>query len=193
MPESAQWSSVSPAPPSNPQATHSTRYRPPRPLPISHPADQSPHADVQPVHRHPRLRAQDGRDKPVPRHIQPARRRHANVCGTPHPPLTRQLSFWSYDMAQKLVRVVAPGDGGPLSLTQLACAGALSAIPTTVITTPMERVKVVMQTQGQDGAGAKSAGSGGMVGAVRTVYRQGGMASLYRGTVATLMRDIPGT
>lgn len=96
-------------------------------------------------------------------------------------------------MAQKLVRVVAPGDGGPLSLTQLACAGALSAIPTTVITTPMERVKVVMQTQGQDGAGAKSAGSGGMVGAVRTVYRQGGMASLYRGTVATLMRDIPGT
>jgi solute carrier family 25 carnitine/acylcarnitine transporter 20/29 len=48
----------------------------------------------------------------------------------------------------------------------------------------MERVKVVMQTQGKTGSIAQAA---------RGIWAEGGLASLYRGTVATLLRDIPGS
>ncbi len=65
-----------------------------------------------------------------------------------------------------------------------------SAIPTTIVTTPMERIKVIMQTQDQQAGGKKY---NGMFDAAKGVYREGGMASLYRGTVATLARDIPGS
>jgi hypothetical protein len=73
---------------------------------------------------------------------------------------------------------------------ELALAGALSAIPTTIITTPMERVKVVLQTQDQTPNGTKYKG---LVDAGAGMWREGGVRSLYRGTIATLARDIPGS
>lgn len=101
------------------------------------------------------------------------------------------LSFWSYDMGQKLVYTATPSrTSSKLSLWEYAFAGAFSAFPTTIITTPMERVKVVMQTQGQDGKGGVR--YNGMFDAGRAMYAEGGLGSLYRGTVATLARDIPG-
>jgi solute carrier family 25 (mitochondrial carnitine/acylcarnitine transporter), member 20/29 len=79
-----------------------------------------------------------------------------------------------------------------------AFAGAFSAVPTTIVTTPMERIKVsnpnpnvVMQTQGvfvntdQTIGGKKYKG---MVDAGIGMYREGGVRSLYRGTIATLAR-----
>lgn len=101
------------------------------------------------------------------------------------------LSFWSYDIGQKLVYALTPNRASKdLSMTEFAIAGGFSAIPTTIVTTPMERVKVVMQTQDQVVGGTKY---NGMFDAGRGMYKEGGLSSLYRGTVATLARDIPGS
>ncbi len=101
------------------------------------------------------------------------------------------LSFWSYDLGQSLVYAMTPNrKSKDLSMAEFAFAGGFSAIPTTIVTTPMERVKVIMQTQDQVANGTRY---NGMFDAARGMYREGGLASLYRGTVATLARDIPGS
>ena len=75
-------------------------------------------------------------------------------------------------------------------MAEYALAGGFSAIPTTIITTPMERIKVVLQTQDQNAAGKKYKG---MVDAGIGMFKEGGLRSLYRGSVATLARDVPGS
>ncbi|KAJ3176075.1 carnitine transporter, partial [Irineochytrium annulatum] len=101
------------------------------------------------------------------------------------------LSFWSYDLGQRLVYKFTPQrTTKDLSMLEFAIAGGFSAIPTTIVTTPMERVKVIMQTQDQMKTGTRypnmfAAGAG--------MWREGGIGSLYRGSVATLARDIPGS
>ncbi|TPX37795.1 hypothetical protein SeMB42_g06874 [Synchytrium endobioticum] len=102
------------------------------------------------------------------------------------------LSFWSYDVGQALVYSLAPKrESKDLTMAEFAIAGGFSAIPTTAITTPMERVKVVLQTQDQMPAGSKR--YKGMFDAGAGMIREGGVGSLYRGTIATLARDIPGS
>ncbi|KAI8907682.1 hypothetical protein PhCBS80983_g02844 [Powellomyces hirtus] len=101
------------------------------------------------------------------------------------------LSFWSYDLGCQLVRDLTPNrTKKDLTLTEYAIAGGFSAIPTTIVTTPMERVKVILQTQDQSVGGKKYTG---MVDAGAGMWKEGGIRSLYRGTVATLARDIPGS
>ncbi|KAJ3039666.1 carnitine transporter [Rhizophlyctis rosea] len=101
------------------------------------------------------------------------------------------LSFWSYDLGKQLVYNATPNrKTKDLSMAEFAFAGGFSAIPTTIVTTPMERVKVVMQTQDQNKSGVKYKG---MFDAGRGMWREGGLGSLYRGTIATLARDIPGS
>ena len=87
-------------------------------------------------------------------------------------------------MGQKLVYTMTPKrTSKDLSMAEFAIAGGFSAIPTTIITTPMERVKVVLQTQDQNAGGKKYSG---MFDATRGMYREGGLKSLYRGTIATV-------
>lgn len=64
----------------------------------------------------------------------------------------------------------------------------------TAITAPFERVKVILQVQGQKqlAPGEKPKYSGGLD-VVRQLYREGGVRSVFRGTVATLARDGPGS
>ncbi|KAJ3285219.1 carnitine transporter [Borealophlyctis nickersoniae] len=101
------------------------------------------------------------------------------------------LSFWSYDMGQRMVYAATPKrTSKDLTMLEYAFAGGFSAVPTTIVTTPMERVKVVMQTQDQVKGGVKYTG---MIDAGLGMFREGGISSLYRGTVATLARDIPGS
>ncbi|KAH9269217.1 mitochondrial carnitine carrier [Batrachochytrium salamandrivorans] len=97
------------------------------------------------------------------------------------------LSFWSYDLGQQLIYTATPKrTTTELTMGEFAIAGAFSALITTVVTTPMERVKVVLQTQDQIGnTGRKYKG---MLDAGASMFREGGVASLYRGTVATLAR-----
>lgn len=97
------------------------------------------------------------------------------------------LSFWSYEVGQQLVYSFTPNrTSKELTMLEFAMAGGFSAIPTTVVTTPMERVKVVLQTQDQIVGGQKYKG---MLDAGMGMYREGGLASLYRGSVASNYLD----
>lgn len=99
------------------------------------------------------------------------------------------VSFWGYDVGKKLVRLAYPNQPHtqPLSIGQISAAGFFSAIPMTVITAPMERVKVILQTQGPNGQHK------GSFGVVKYLYQTGGVRSVFRGSVATLARDGPGS
>lgn len=54
---------------------------------------------------------------------------------------------------------------------------------------PSERVKVLMQIQGQGGEQKYK----GPLDVVRQLYKEGGVRSIWRGTGATLLRDSPGS
>ena len=83
----------------------------------------------------------------------------------------------------------------------------MSAVPTTLVTAPVERAKVLLQVschscrdwhvililykvQGQGGSGTQYKGVFDVIG---HLYREGGIRSIYRGTFATLARDGPGS
>ena len=64
----------------------------------------------------------------------------------------------------------------------------------TLITAPFERVKIILQIQGQKELkpGEKPKYSGG-TDVVRQLMREGGIRSVYRGSLMTLARDGPGS
>lgn len=107
-------------------------------------------------------------------------------------------SFWSYDIGKKLVQYLSPnveGDEKPYHFSILQCciAGGLSAIPTTMIMAPSERLKCLLQVDAniiQSGGNPKY---DGLMDCARKVYQEGGIRSVFKGTGATLFRDIPGS
>lgn len=105
------------------------------------------------------------------------------------------VSFWGYDVGKTLVRsATSTPESTPLSIAQISAAGFFSAIPMTAITAPFERVKVILQVQGQKqlAPGEKPRYSGGLD-VVRQLYKEGGVRSVFRGSAATLARDGPGS
>jgi solute carrier family 25 carnitine/acylcarnitine transporter 20/29 len=108
------------------------------------------------------------------------------------------VSFWGYDMGKSLVEMsttVPYKNGVPqYTIGQISTAGFFSAIPMTLITAPFERVKVLLQIQGQKqlAPGEKPKYAGG-VDVVRQLYKEGGIRSVFRGSAMTLARDGPGS
>ena len=108
------------------------------------------------------------------------------------------VSFWGYDMGKKLVEatttVPVKNNTPQYSIAQISAAGAFSAVPMTLITAPFERVKVLLQIQGQKqlAPGEKPKYAGG-VDVVRQLYKEGGIKSVFRGSAMTLARDAPGS
>ncbi|KAH6635015.1 mitochondrial carrier domain-containing protein [Chaetomium sp. MPI-SDFR-AT-0129] len=106
------------------------------------------------------------------------------------------VSFWGYDLGKSIVRSTSTitSPDGSLSIAQISAAGFFSAIPMTAITAPFERVKVILQVQGQKklAPGEKPKYAGG-TDVVRQLYREGGIRSVFRGSAATLARDGPGS
>ncbi|RDW91900.1 mitochondrial carrier-6 [Coleophoma crateriformis] len=104
------------------------------------------------------------------------------------------VSFWGYDVGKSLVKRFSTVENNQLSVAQVSAAGFFSAIPMTAITAPFERVKVLLQIQGQKqlAPGEKPKYSGG-VDVVRQLYKEGGVRSVFRGSAATLARDGPGS
>ena len=96
------------------------------------------------------------------------------------------LTFWSYDMGQRLVSYAKSSNSSQLTLTDKCIAGGLSAIPAAALMVPSERIKVLLQT-------AAPGQYRGMIDCATQVYRSGGIQSIFRGAGLTLLRDIPGS
>nr|QKK35434.1 mitochondrial Crc1 [Starmerella bombicola] len=104
------------------------------------------------------------------------------------------VSFWGYDVGQQIVRAVSKSDAtAKLSIAQISAAGFISAIPMTAITAPFERIKVVLQLQGQGKLAEGERQLKGAGDAAMHIYKKGGLSSLFRGSTATLARDGPGS
>jgi len=104
------------------------------------------------------------------------------------------VSFWSYDMGQRVVSYVAniPDEKkNSMSVGQLVIAGGLSAFPTVLIMAPSERIKCLLQIQANDKSKPPKYKS--MMHCATSLYAEGGIRSIYKGTVITLARDIPGS
>ncbi|KAH8835909.1 mitochondrial carrier [Flagelloscypha sp. PMI_526] len=101
------------------------------------------------------------------------------------------VSFWGYDTSKKIILSLTPNrKDDNLTIGELATAGLMSAVPTTIVTAPVERAKVLLQVQGQGGSEAKYKGVGDVL---KQLYKEGGIRSIFRGTGATFIRDGPGT
>lgn len=95
------------------------------------------------------------------------------------------VSFWGYDIGQRIVRYFT-NEQGNLTLTHKCIAGGISAFPTTVLMAPSERIKVLLQT-------AQKGQYKSMWDCATQVYKAGGLPSVYKGTMLTLARDVPGS
>lgn len=104
------------------------------------------------------------------------------------------VNFWGYDMGKRLVHEWEMYRYGevtqPLTIPQICVAGGFSAIPTTALMAPSERIKCLLQVDSTGGGKPKYSG---MIDCARQVYKEGGARSLFKGTVGTLCRDIPGS
>ncbi|KAJ2331899.1 carnitine transporter, partial [Coemansia sp. RSA 2681] len=101
------------------------------------------------------------------------------------------ICFWGYDQGQKIMRYaynLSPTD--KLSTNQTLFAGGFSAIPTTAVMAPMERIKCTLQVGAANSAGVAYKGPAD---AAMGIIRTGGFRSLFKGTCATLLRDVPGS
>lgn len=95
------------------------------------------------------------------------------------------LSFLGFKIGKE-IQQTKPGE--KLNNLQLAAAGGFSGIMTTAIMAPGERIKCLLQVQANSTGPPKYAGP---LDVAKTLYREGGMRSIYKGTCATLLRDIP--
>ncbi|KIY70178.1 carnitine/acyl carnitine carrier [Cylindrobasidium torrendii FP15055 ss-10] len=102
------------------------------------------------------------------------------------------ISFWAYDTSKLLIFAATPNrKSETLSIGELATAGFMSAVPTTLVTAPVERAKVLLQVQGQGVAGEKQ--YKGVIDVIGHLYKEGGLKSIFRGSFATILRDGPGS
>ena len=93
------------------------------------------------------------------------------------------ISFASYDLAERGIRRYThkPADE-KMSLPETALAGGFSGVPLAFVLGPLERIKCLMQIQHFPSFQA----------CVQQVYSEGGLRSIFRGTMLTMSRDVPG-
>ncbi|KAH3818703.1 mitochondrial carnitine/acylcarnitine carrier protein-like [Dreissena polymorpha] len=94
------------------------------------------------------------------------------------------ICFLGFGIGKKLQQKHPTDD---LTYLQYWNAGMLSGVFTTVIMTPGERIKCLLQIQ----ADAHTKKYAGPIDCIKQLYREGGIRSIYRGTCATLLRDVP--
>uniref|UniRef100_A0A8B9J9P7 Si:dkey-150i13.2 n=1 Tax=Astyanax mexicanus TaxID=7994 RepID=A0A8B9J9P7_ASTMX len=94
------------------------------------------------------------------------------------------ISFFGFGLGKQLLQ---SDPSVPHTYTQIYLAGMLAGVFTTVIVAPGERIKCLLQVQSSAGQ-LKYAGP--MDCAVR-LYKEQGIRSVYKGTVLTLIRDVP--
>ncbi|KAK2503503.1 LOW QUALITY PROTEIN: hypothetical protein MC885_018233, partial [Smutsia gigantea] len=94
------------------------------------------------------------------------------------------VCFFGFGLGKKLQQK-CPED--VLSYPQLFAAGMLSGVFTTGIMTPGERIKCLLQIQASSGQTKYT----GALDCARKLYQESGIRGIYKGTVLTLMRDVP--
>lgn len=77
-----------------------------------------------------------------------------------------------------------------MTFVQNMNSGALAGVFTTIVMVPGERIKCLLQVQ-SGGNAPSGVYYKGPLDVVKKLYKQGGITSIYRGTAATLLRDIP--
>ncbi|KAF7250058.1 Mitochondrial carnitine/acylcarnitine carrier protein [Varanus komodoensis] len=92
------------------------------------------------------------------------------------------VCFFGFGLGKKLQQRT-PDD--VLTYPQLFAAGMLSGVFTTVIMAPGERIKCLLQ------ASSGEIKYGGPLDCAKQLYREAGIRGVYKGTVLTLMRDVP--
>ncbi|XP_033987786.1 mitochondrial carnitine/acylcarnitine carrier protein [Trematomus bernacchii] len=94
------------------------------------------------------------------------------------------ISFFGVGLGKQLQQ---PDPNKPLTHTQIFLSGCLGGVFTTVIVAPGERIKCLLQVQAS-GGGSRYAGP---VDCAIRLYKTQGIRSVYKGTVLTLIRDVP--
>uniref|UniRef100_A0A672ZM85 Uncharacterized protein n=1 Tax=Sphaeramia orbicularis TaxID=375764 RepID=A0A672ZM85_9TELE len=94
------------------------------------------------------------------------------------------ISFFGFGLGKQLQQT---DPSKPLTHTQIFLSGCLAGVFTTVIVAPGERIKCLLQVQASSG---QSKYAGPLDCAVR-LYKEQGIRSVYKGTVLTLIRDVP--
>jgi len=78
-------------------------------------------------------------------------------------------------------------------MSQIALAGGFSGAATTVITTPAELIKCILQVKSFDSKKSQIRPPTNSIQCAKQIYRDSGLSGFYRGTTATLLRDVPGS
>lgn len=94
------------------------------------------------------------------------------------------ISFFGFGVGKKLLQQ----EDKPLDNARLFAAGAFSGIFTTSVMAPGERIKCLLQVQQGSGGEQKYKG---MIDCAKQLYKEGGIRSIYKGSLATLLRDVP--
>lgn len=94
------------------------------------------------------------------------------------------LTFFGYNWGTKLFA----NDPTHLRNNEVLLAGMFSGAVTTSIIVPGDRVKCLLQVQSISPLERRYRGPTDVV---RQLYQEGGVRSLFRGTAATLLRDVP--
>ena len=101
------------------------------------------------------------------------------------------IYFLGFDWGKNIARKYeGKGPDEQPSTAGIMFAGGFSAIPGTVVMVPGDRIKVILQTQGQSSGPPKY---NGPVDCFKKVIAEEGAAGLYRGTALTFARDCPGS
>eukprot|EP00591_Stephanopyxis_turris_P008515 CAMPEP_0195516204 /NCGR_PEP_ID=MMETSP0794_2-20130614/6997_1 /TAXON_ID=515487 /ORGANISM="Stephanopyxis turris, Strain CCMP 815" /LENGTH=316 /DNA_ID=CAMNT_0040644737 /DNA_START=607 /DNA_END=1557 /DNA_ORIENTATION=+ len=107
-------------------------------------------------------------------------------------PASFAIIFWSFENAKAMVC----GNNYRIpnyqpTITEITTSGALAGVLAAVVVAPSERIKCLMQVQ-TTSLRQKNNNSSSMVQCVQSLYRQGGIRSIFKGSVFTLLRDVPG-
>jgi solute carrier family 25 carnitine/acylcarnitine transporter 20/29 len=99
--------------------------------------------------------------------------------------------FWGFDVGKAIAASFEGKEKSDISTAGIIFAGGFSALPGTAVMVPGERVKILLQIQGQSKAPPKYKGA---LDCITTVAKEEGViGGLYKGTALTLMRDVPGS
>ncbi|XP_068605617.1 mitochondrial carnitine/acylcarnitine carrier protein [Brachionichthys hirsutus] len=94
------------------------------------------------------------------------------------------ISFFGFGLGKQLQQT---DPNIPLTYSQIYLSGCLAGVFTTVTVAPAERIKCLLQVQ----ASSSKAKYSGPLDCAVSLFKEQGIRSIYKGTVLTLIRDVP--